>query len=97
MLGATVLYAATGRFLNAGRPDTADLADCPPNLLTIVQACLSPEPAARPDAAELHARLAGQVGQQPRSWLPDPVAARTAEYQAVPASRGRFRWPRGRE
>jgi hypothetical protein len=96
MLGATVLYAATGRSLNS-RPDTADLAGCPPNLLPIVHACLSPEPAARPDAAELHARLARQVGKQPRSWLPDPVAARTAEYQAVPASRGRFRWPRGRE
>jgi hypothetical protein len=98
MLGATVLYAATGRSpADAGRPGTADLAGCPPNLLAIVHACLSPEPAARPDAAELHARLAGQVGRQPRSWLPDPVAARTAEYQAVPASRGRFHWPRGRE
>lgn len=93
MLGATVLYAATGR----SPVNDADLAGCPPNLLPIVHACLSPEPAARPDAAELHARLAGQVGRQPRSWLPDPVAARTAEYQAVPASRGRFRWPRARE
>jgi hypothetical protein len=97
MLAATVLYAATGRSLNGGRPGTADLAGCPPNLLPIVHACLAPEPAARPAAAELHARLAGQVGKQPRSWLPDPVAARTAEYQAVPPSRGRFRWPRGRE
>ena len=93
MLGATVLYAATGR----SPANDADLDGCPPNLLPIVRACLSPEPAARPDAAELHAQLAGQVGKQPRSWLPDPVAARTAEYQAVPASRGRFRWPRTRE
>ena len=92
MLGATVLYAVTGR----SHVD-ADLSGCPPNLLPIVQACLAPEPAARPDAAELQARLAGEVGRQPRSWLPDPVAARTADYQAVPASRGRFRWPRGRE
>jgi hypothetical protein len=45
----------------------------------------------------LHALLAGEVGKQPCSWLPDPVAARTAEYQALPSSRGRFRWPRGRE
>jgi hypothetical protein len=92
MLGATVFYAATGR----SHPD-ADLTGCPPWLAPIVRACLAPEPAARPDAAELHARLAGQVGRQPRSWLPDPVAARTVEYQAVPPSRGRFRWPRGRE
>jgi hypothetical protein len=101
MLGATVLYAATGRALRdagGGRsPTNADLAGCPPWLAPIVRACLAPEPAARPDAAELHARLADQAGRQPRSWLPDPVAARTAEYQAVPASRGRFRWPRGRE
>jgi len=92
MLGATVFYAATGR-----SPADADLTGCPPWLAPIVHACLAAEPAARPDAAELHARLADQVGRQPRSWLPDPVAARTAEYQAVPASRGRFRWPRGRE
>ena len=94
MLGATIFYAATGR---SPADADADLAGCPPNLLPIVHACLAAEPAARPDAAELHARLAGQVGKQPRSWLPDPVAARTAEYQAVPPARGRFRWPRARE
>jgi serine/threonine protein kinase len=91
MLGATVLYAATGRSLpdaaNGRSPTNADLAGCPSWLAPIVRACLAPEAAARPDAAELHARLAGQAGRQPR----------TAEYQAVPASRGRFRWPRGRE
>jgi hypothetical protein len=92
MLGAIIFYAATGR-----SPADADLTGCPPSLLPIVHACLAPEPAARPDAAELHARLAGQVGKQPRSWLPDPVAARTVEYQAVPPARGRFRWPRARE
>jgi len=89
MLGATVLYAATGHSLA-----DADLSGCPPDLRPIVSACLSPEPAARPDPAELYARLAGQVGKQPRSWLPDPVAARTAEYQAMPPPRGRFRWSR---
>jgi hypothetical protein len=92
MLGATVFYAATGR-----SPADAELAACPSWLVPIVRACLAPEPAARPGAAELHARLAGEVGKQPCSWLPDPVAARTAEYQALPSSRGRFRWPRGRE
>ena len=65
--------------------------------MPIVLACLAPEPAARPAAAELHALLADKVGRQPSSWLPDPVAARTAEYQALPSYRGRFRWPRARE
>jgi len=99
MLGATVFYAATGRspWGDHPPPDPAELAGCPPSLAPIVRACLAPEPAARPDAAELHARLAGQVGEQPRSWLPEPVAARTAEYRALPPARGRFRWPRGRE
>ncbi len=38
-----------------------------------------------------------RVGERPRSWLPEPVAARTAEYRALPAAPGRFRWPRARE
>jgi hypothetical protein len=92
MFGATVFYAATGHS-PSGDPE---LAGCPPWLVPIVRACLAAEPAKRPDAAQLQARLAGEVGKQPRSWLPDPVAARTAEYQALPPSR-RFRWPRGRE
>jgi hypothetical protein len=105
MLGATVFYAATGRSPWGDRPAAAtvqamppaELAGCPPWLVPIVRACLAPEPAARPGAAELHARLAGQVGEQPRSWLPEPVATRTAEYRALPPARGRFRWPRARE
>ena len=112
MLGATVFFAATGRppwgdgstvTVPAARPATADLADdpdltwCPPSLAPIVGACLAADPAARPTAAKLHAWLADKTGQQPRSWLPGPVAARVAEYRALPTSRGRFRWPRGRE
>jgi hypothetical protein len=112
MLGATAFFAATGRSpwgdrsaatfpaippAAAGLPGDSELAGCPSWLVRIVRACLAADPAARPAAAELHARLAGEVGQQPRSWLPDPVAVRVAEYQALPPSRGRFRWPRGRE
>jgi hypothetical protein len=59
-----------------------------------VRACLAADPATRPAAAKVHAWLAGEIGQRPRSWLPDPVTARLAEYQTLPPSRGRFRWPR---
>ena len=111
MLGATVFFAATGRFpwsdrlapvagpaaAAAAGPGGADLAGCPPALVPVVGACLHPDPAARPAAADLQARLAGEIGTQPRSWLPAPVAARVAEYQVLPPSRGRLRWPRGRE
>jgi hypothetical protein len=111
MLGATVFFAATGRPpwddgsavivpappSAADLPDDPDLTGCPPSLAPIVGACLAADPAARPTAAKLHAWLADKTGQQPRSWLPGPVAARVAEYRALPPSRGRFRWPRGRE
>ena len=110
MLGATVFFAATGRppwddgwaATVPAPPPAADLPDdpdldltgCPPSLAPIVGACLAADPAARPTAAKLHAWLADKTGQQPRSWLPGPVAARVAEYQALPPFPGRFRWQR---
>jgi hypothetical protein len=111
MLGATVFFAATGHppwgngsavtvsvpTRAADLPDEPDLTGCPPSLAPIVGACLAADPAARPTAAKLHAWLADRTGLRPRSWLPGPVAARVEEYQALPPSRGRFRWPRGRE
>jgi hypothetical protein len=110
-LGATAFYAATGRPVWGERPDNADsllppaagppgaseLDGCPPWLTRMVLACLAPDPADRPSAAELRSWLADELGPRPRSWLPDPVAGRVAEYQVLPESRGRFRWPRGRE
>jgi hypothetical protein len=66
-------------------------------LAPIIAACLAADPAARPSAAMPHAWLAGEIGQRPPSWLPGPVAARVAEYRVLPPSRGRFRWPRGRD
>ncbi len=111
MLGATVFFAATGRPPwgdgsavtvpaappAADLPDDLGLADCPPSLAPIIGACLAADPVARPAAAKLHAWLADSIGLRPRSWLPGPVAARIAEYRALPPSRGRFRRPRGRE
>lgn len=112
MLGATVYFAATGRSpwgdgvvatvpvpppAAAGLPDDPDLTDCPPLLAPIVGACLAASPQARPDVAKVHAWLASEVGQQPRSWLPGPVAARVAEYETIPPPRRRFRRPHGHE
>ncbi|TVZ06172.1 hypothetical protein EAS64_01645 [Trebonia kvetii] len=112
MLGVTALYAATGRSpwadipapLAPGirvtvsvPPGESDLDGCPPWLAPIVLACLAADPAKRPTAERLHAWLLAEVGHQPRSWLPGPVAARVTECQALPPPRGRLRWPRGRE
>lgn len=113
MLGVTVFFAATGRSPwsdriaaaipaipsaeDSGLPGDSELAGWPPWLVRVVLACLAADPAARPAAARVHAWLADELGQQPRSWLPDPVAVRVAEYQVLPPSRGRFWWPRGRE
>jgi hypothetical protein len=79
-----------------GLPEVPDLTGCPRSLAPIVSACLTADPAARPTAAKLHGWLADEIGQRPRSWLPGPVAARVAEYSALPPSRERSRWPRGR-
>jgi serine/threonine protein kinase len=112
MLGVTAFFAATGRSPWAGMPaplvpgirvtvpvppGEPDLDGCPPWLAPIVLACLAADPADRPSAERLHAWLLGEVGHQPRSWLPDPVAARVAECRVLPPPRGRLRWPRGRE
>jgi hypothetical protein len=100
LLGATALFAATGRSRwspDDPSPSQRDLAGCPPWLAPILLACLAPDPAARPGAAYLHAWLADETGQQPRPWLPEPVAARVVEYQALRPARGRFRWPRPRD
>jgi Protein kinase domain len=105
MLGATVFFAATGYSPwpavplaplpgPAEVPDDFDLTGCPPWLAPIVRSCLVGQPAARPPAAKVQAWLADEIGQRPRSWLPGPVAARTAEYQTLPPFRGRFRWQR---
>ena len=112
MLGVTAFFAATGRSPWAGLPaplvpgirvpvslppGESDLDGCPPWLAPILLACLAADPAERPTAERLHAWLLGEVGQQPRSWLPGPVASRVAECQVLPSPRGRLRWPRGRE
>ena len=97
MVGQNAAGTAPGAPVVAAAADEPDLTGCPPLLAPVVGACLAADPTARPAAAKLHAWLADEIGQQPRSWLPGPVAARVAEYRALPPSRGRFRWPRGRD
>jgi len=111
LLGCTICYAATGRTpwpdLAAGPippgaaaapPGDLDLTGCPTELARIVLACLAPAPARRPTANRLIGWLADMAGQRPGSWLPDPVAARLRDYQALPPPRSapwpRFRWNR---
>jgi hypothetical protein len=103
MLGATAFFAATGRSpwrdryppgAQAPGPVEVELAGCPPWLAPVLLGCLAPDPAQRLTAAELRAWLDEETGAQPRSWLPEPVAGRVTEYQALPPSRGRFRWSR---
>ena len=98
MLGATVFFAVTGRSpwgdgWAVTVTEEPDLTGCPSSLTPVLSACLAADPAARPAAAKLQAWLADEIGQRPQSWLPGPVAARVAEYRALPPSRGRFRWP----
>jgi hypothetical protein len=111
LFGCTICYAATGRppwpDLVAGPipagdesapPGDPDLTGCPPELARIVFACLAPDPARRPSADALIGWLADVAGQRPGTWLPDPVAARLRDYQALPPPRSaswpRFRWNR---
>jgi len=111
LLGATIAYAAIGRVpwpdlsavpLPPGAASVPsgdlDLAGCPAELAQIVFSCLSPDPARRPTAERLIGWLADVAGQRPETWLPDPVATRLRDYQALPAPRSapwpRFRWNR---
>ena len=91
----SVLLAPTDGTGPAGRPD---LAGCPAQLTPIVAACLDLDPEMRPSADRLVDLLATVADQRPRSWLPDPVAARLRDYQEPPpprpASWPRFRRPR---
>jgi hypothetical protein len=92
-LGSTAYYAATGRTpcdkYQAGQiPPAAPLgepsgvlAGCPPLLAPILEACVDSDPSLRPTAAELQIWLATVIGKRPRSWLPEPVAARLSEYR----------------
>jgi serine/threonine protein kinase len=99
-LGCVAFYAATGRTpygeypasgdvipRDAGEPD---LSGCPADLLPVVRACLQPREA-RPDATAVSEQLDAAAGTAPPAWLPQAVAARFADYLAIPPPAGRAR------
>lgn len=110
LLGCTTFFAATGRLPWGGSPGGSvltvealgdpDLAGCPPALLPIVAACLDPDPARRPTAPELITQLTAAAGPRSRSWLPQAIVTRFAEYrefpEPAPAHRMRLRYLRQR-
>ncbi|MFJ6576610.1 bifunctional serine/threonine-protein kinase/ABC transporter substrate-binding protein [Streptomyces sp. NPDC091368] len=97
-LGCLLAYAATGRppfgtgaldaLLYRTVHDEPDLADLPEPLLGLVRQCLAKDPAARPTAEDVAARLTEDAPGAAADWLPAPVvatiAARSAAMLALP-------------
>ncbi|MBO2454134.1 protein kinase [Actinomadura barringtoniae] len=82
-LGAVLAYAATGSPpFGDGMPtavvyrivqERPDLKDVPPELAEVVEACLTKDPAGRPEVADVLAACASPGGGE--GWLPAPVDA----------------------
>ncbi|MEU5915867.1 bifunctional serine/threonine-protein kinase/ABC transporter substrate-binding protein [Streptomyces sp. NPDC047141] len=97
-LGCLLAYAATGRppfgtgaldaLLYRTVHDEPDLAGLPEPLLGLVRQCLAKDPAARPTAEDVAARLTEDAPGAAADWLPAPVvatiAARSAAMLALP-------------
>ncbi|MFF3012728.1 protein kinase [Streptomyces sp. NPDC057939] len=100
-LGVLLAYAATDRlpFGDAQQPGgdaglllriieaEPDLDGVPAELRPLVAACLHKDPAARPDPAEVQARIgAGDTvvadGRAPEPWLPAPLVAQLGRHAA---------------
>jgi hypothetical protein len=93
-LGATMLYAATGRPPFGEGPGHAvvfravtqepDLSGLPPDLRRLAARCLAKDPAERPTATEALVYLTDTAAATPSApgWLPDAVAT-VAEQQAT--------------
>jgi serine/threonine protein kinase len=98
-LGATLLFAATGHGPYQGETvmdvlvklatEPPDLAGLPPDLTTLITACLERSPRMRPTSAALLAGLGSfvEASADPadaHSYLPDSVMALIGEYQRSP-------------
>ncbi|MFE4307207.1 bifunctional serine/threonine-protein kinase/ABC transporter substrate-binding protein [Streptomyces sp. NPDC056891] len=97
-LGCLLAFATTGRppfgrgaldaLLYRTVHDEPDLAGVPEPLLDLVRQCLAKEPAARPTAEEIAARLTEDTPGAPSDWLPAPVvttiATRSTAMLALP-------------
>lgn len=92
-LGCLLAFATTGRppfgtgaldaLLYRTVHDAPDLAGVPEELLPLLTACLAKDPAARPTAAELAARLTEDTPGNAADWLPAPVVTTIAERSAA--------------
>ncbi|MFF3317336.1 bifunctional serine/threonine-protein kinase/ABC transporter substrate-binding protein [Streptomyces sp. NPDC003035] len=92
-LGCLLAHAATGRppfgtgavdaLLYRTVHDEPDLDGVPEALLPLVTACLAKDPAERPTAAEIAARLTEDTPGGAADWLPAPVVRTIAERSAA--------------
>ncbi|MFD7322113.1 bifunctional serine/threonine-protein kinase/ABC transporter substrate-binding protein [Streptomyces sp. NPDC059875] len=92
-LGCLLAYATTGRppfgtgaldaLLYRTVHDEPDLAGVPDGLLDLVRACLAKDPALRPTAEEVTARLTEDTPGAAADWLPAPVVRTIAERSAA--------------
>ncbi|MFD6761265.1 bifunctional serine/threonine-protein kinase/ABC transporter substrate-binding protein [Streptomyces roseolus] len=90
--GCLLAYAATGRppfgtgavdaLMYRTVHDEPDLAGVPAGLLPLLRECLAKDPAARPTAEQLAARLVVDTPGTAADWLPDPVVRTIAERSA---------------
>ncbi|MEV7275741.1 bifunctional serine/threonine-protein kinase/ABC transporter substrate-binding protein [Streptomyces sp. NPDC093111] len=88
-LGCLLAFAATGRppfgsgtvdaLLYRTVHDAPDLAGVPEELLPLLTACLAKDPADRPTADEVAARLTEDAPGNAADWLPAPVVTTIAE------------------
>jgi Protein kinase domain len=93
-LGATILFAATGHAAYDGdtvmdvlvrlATEPPDLAGLPPELTSIVSACLDRDPRNRPSTASIVARLTEMANLESPS-LPASAFALIEEFRAAPA------------
>ncbi|MFI8518916.1 bifunctional serine/threonine-protein kinase/ABC transporter substrate-binding protein [Streptomyces sp. NPDC085481] len=91
-LGCLLAFAATGRppfgsgtldaLLYRTVHDEPDLAGVPEPLLDLVRQCLAKDPAGRPTAEEIAARLTEDTPGVAADWLPAPVVRTIAERSA---------------
>lgn len=82
-LGAVLLYAATGRLPSRGEAEP-DVDGVPAELRDLVRDCLRRDPTARPEPAEVSARVGADTlvadGKALEPWLPEELVAQLGRH-----------------